>query len=197
MEVDATRESCCNCGVLFWITTDLYNELMRTKKWFYCPNGHAQAYSGKTDTQKLKDAEAKLSEQRDRTDNAWEATNSNGRNTAHQLRRIAGYKGQVAWVEFVQPFVVWDGAPCPIGSAMALLSKSYHGALDPVEGAVWRVERNKLIDPGKGGARAVVVDYLAKFVRPDKVDGMYLPALSGKSDVWNVEPESLFEGEDT
>jgi hypothetical protein len=37
----------------------------------------------------------------------------------------------------------------------------YHGALEPVEGAVWRVERD--------GA----VDFLAKYVRPFKVDGKY------------------------
>lgn len=37
----------------------------------------------------------------------------------------------------------------------------FHGALDPIEGAVWRVER-------KGA-----VDFLAKWVRPDKVDGTY------------------------
>lgn len=37
-----------------------------------------------------------------------------------------------------------------------------HGAMEPVEGAVWRVER-------KG-----VVDFLCKYVRPSKVDGKYL-----------------------
>ena len=39
-------------------------------------------------------------------------------------------------------------------------------ALDPVEGAVWRCERQ--------GA----VDFLGKYVRPDKIDGKYLPELS-------------------
>lgn len=52
-----------------------------------------------------------------------------------------------------------------------------YGALDPVEGAVWRVERN-----GK-------VDFLAKYVRPDKVDGAYFPELTGKPPVWNWTPE--------
>jgi hypothetical protein len=41
-----------------------------------------------------------------------------------------------------------------------------HGAVDPIEGYVWRVER-------KG-----VVDFLVKYVRPDKVDGLYLPEVS-------------------
>jgi len=49
----------------------------------------------------------------------------------------------------------------------------FHGALDPVEGAVWRVER-------KG-----VIDFLVKYVRPDKIDGDFLPEISGKEPVWN------------
>lgn len=49
----------------------------------------------------------------------------------------------------------------------------HHGALDPVEGAVWRVERK-----GK-------VDFLVKYVRPDKVDGVHLPEVSGVGPVWN------------
>lgn len=40
---------------------------------------------------------------------------------------------------------------------------SGHGAVDPVEGAIWRVER-------KGE-----VDFLAKFVRHEKEDGKYFP----------------------
>lgn len=49
----------------------------------------------------------------------------------------------------------------------------HHGALDAVEGAVWRVERQGL------------VLHRAKFVRPGKVDGAYLPENSGQSAVWN------------
>jgi hypothetical protein len=52
----------------------------------------------------------------------------------------------------------------------------HHGAVDPAEGAVWRVERK-----GK-------VDFLGKYVRPDKVDGVYLPEQSGKAPIWNWRP---------
>lgn len=55
---------------------------------------------------------------------------------------------------------------------LARLEPSGHGALDPVEGAVWRVER-------RGGG-----DFLAKYVRPDKTDGCYLPEVSGRAAVW-------------
>lgn len=51
-----------------------------------------------------------------------------------------------------------------------------HGAMDPVEGVVYRCERH-----GK-------VDFLAKWVRPDKVDGHFLPELSGGEPVWNWRP---------
>lgn len=51
----------------------------------------------------------------------------------------------------------------------------YHGALDPAEGAVWRVERE-----GK-------VDFLGKWVRGDKEDGKYFNEDHTKL-VWNWRP---------
>ena len=49
----------------------------------------------------------------------------------------------------------------------------FHGAVDKVEGAVWRVERKESFD------------FLAKYVRPNKSDGIYLPEVSGKEAIWN------------
>ena len=54
----------------------------------------------------------------------------------------------------------------------------FYGALDKIEGAVWRVER-------KG-----VFDFMCKYVRPDKEDGIYLPEISGKEPVWNWQPNN-------
>ena len=72
------------------------------------------------------------------------------------------------------PHLLHIGAPLSIEAAVKLLGDfGFHGAADPVEGAVWRVERK-----GK-------VDFLTKYVRPDKVDGCYLPEISGKEPVWN------------
>jgi hypothetical protein len=53
------------------------------------------------------------------------------------------------------------------------LQYGYHGALEPVEGAVWRVERDGL------------VDFLAKFVRHEKIDGKYLPNISNVEPIWH------------
>jgi len=61
-------------------------------------------------------------------------------------------------------------------------SSSPHGAIDPIEGAVWRVERM-----GK-------VDFLAKYVRADKTDGIYLPDVSGSPEVWNWRPSKRGAG---
>lgn len=72
---------------------------------------------------------------------------------------------------FMIPAVLAYSKPCPIDTAMKELGTyGYNGALEPVEGAVWRVETN--------GA----VNYLCKYVRPDKVDGKYL---SLNLPVWN------------
>jgi len=79
--------------------------------------------------------------------------------------------------ELVTPRVIHDGAPIAIEAVVRSLEPSGHGALDPVEGAVWRVERR--------GA----VDFLAKFVRSEKVNGAYLPEVSGAAAIWNWRPE--------
>lgn len=75
---------------------------------------------------------------------------------------------------FVIPRVIHHGGPVSIETILAVLEPSGHGAIDPVEGAVWRVER-------KG-----VVDFLGKYVRPEKVDGAYLPEVNGGVTTWNI-----------
>lgn len=75
------------------------------------------------------------------------------------------------------PWCINYGGPMPIEEAMYYVQmKNHHGALDTIEGVVYRVERH-----GK-------VDFLAKYVRPDKMDGFYLPEVSGKDAVWNWRP---------
>lgn len=62
-----------------------------------------------------------------------------------------------------------------------------HGALERAEGAVWRVERE-----GQ-------VKFLAKYVRADKIDGKYLPEVSGEQPVWhrlNSAVKNLQDGQD-
>lgn len=85
---------------------------------------------------------------------------------------------------FVLPRVLWIGPPIRVSAVEEILGTyGFHGAIDPTEGAVWRVERQ-----GK-------VDFLGKFVRPDKVDGKYLPELSGQEAVWNWRPGGGGQGD--
>lgn len=89
--------------------------------------------------------------------------------------------------DFVTPKVTHQGGALSIESALKSLGTyGFHGALDQVEGAVWRVERNK--EMGVKGERKWVVDFLVKYVRLDKVDGIYLEFVSGKPPVWNIYP---------
>lgn len=77
--------------------------------------------------------------------------------------------------EFVTPHVLSQGPAFAVEAALVALGEfGHHGALDEVEGAVWRVERN-----GK-------VDYLTKFVKPTKIDGKYFKEAYGE-DVWNTQ----------
>jgi len=81
---------------------------------------------------------------------------------------------------FVIPHVISDNGPISIEKAMKLLGKyGFHGATESVEGAVWRVERSILKDKQLGNiaGRKQQVDFLVKYVRPDKEDGKYLKQL--------------------
>lgn len=67
--------------------------------------------------------------------------------------------------------------PMSVKDAMSILKNSQHGALEPVEGAVWRVEK-------KGR-----VEYLVKWVRQDKEDGKYFPENNNGEYIWNEYPK--------
>jgi hypothetical protein len=61
---------------------------------------------------------------------------------------------------------------------MLLGEHGHHGAIDAPEGLVYRVE---------AGGRVVLV---AKWVRPDKVDGAYLPEKTGRAALYHWSCES-------
>jgi len=86
---------------------------------------------------------------------------------------------------FTVPHLLHRGEPLSIEAVMAMIGQyGFHGALDPVEGAMWRVERNKQIN-NNSSERVRVVDFLCKYVRPDKKDGSYLPSETNSEEVWN------------
>jgi RNA ligase len=75
------------------------------------------------------------------------------------------------------PAIVHRGAPITIDAACMLLGQhGRHGALDPPEGLVYRVEH------------AERVALVAKWVRPDKIDGAYLPENTGRDALYHWSP---------
>lgn len=76
---------------------------------------------------------------------------------------------------FTVPQLLSIGEPLPVSYMLELIKVSGHGAIDEVEGAIYRVERK-----GK-------VDFLCKYVHHNKQDGKYFSELTGTDPVWNAD----------
>jgi len=77
-----------------------------------------------------------------------------------------------------RPALLHDGGPIAVDDVMSRHGDGAFGADDP-EGVVYRVERMGEFD------------FMAKWVRPDKVDGKYLPGLTVSvtdTEIWNWRP---------
>jgi hypothetical protein len=48
-------EECCNCHMVFAMPNELVQQRQRDHQTFYCPNGHAQHYTGKSDVEQLRE----------------------------------------------------------------------------------------------------------------------------------------------
>ncbi len=70
---------------------------------------------------------------------------------------------------FVMPRLIHIGDSMSVEEMLRVLEPSGHGARGLAEGAIWRVER---FAPAR---KKTIVDFLAKYVRPEKEDGQYLP----------------------
>lgn len=82
---------------------------------------------------------------------------------------------RVKQYDFVTPNLIHHGGPCSIEKAMdALKDGGDHGAVDEVEGAIWRIERRG------------VVDFLTKFVKHNKQDGAYFAEVNNGMHTWNI-----------
>lgn len=63
--LDLFVSDCANCGIVFGIPKDLERRRRADKRAFYCPNGHNLVFGGKTDEQKLDEANARETALRD------------------------------------------------------------------------------------------------------------------------------------
>jgi elongation factor P hydroxylase len=99
VEQKLVTQECCyaGCGVLFAMTEDFDRARREDHRWWYCPNGHQQQYSGKTEAEKLKEQLAEERRQRQRAEQNiayWQDEASEHREKAeHERRRANGYKG--------------------------------------------------------------------------------------------------------
>ena len=98
---------------------------------------------------------------------------------------------RIGFGDFVFPHVIHRGDALSIERALEFLGEhGFHGAIDQVEGAVWRVETDRLF-PSDTTPRIPEVNFLVKYVRPDEEDGKYLPERSGNPPIYNFPPENL------
>ena len=84
---------CYSCHVQFAITTAMNAQRLQDKTSFWCPNGHGQAYTGKTDKQLLREAKEReaaeaqrAAEERRRAERA-EAALKKARDEANRLKK--------------------------------------------------------------------------------------------------------------
>lgn len=91
-------------------------------------------------------------------------------------------QARLAPAGFTLPGLLHRGAPLAVAEALARLAPAgRHGAIDPPEGAIWRLERRSA-----AGVRRV--ELIAKYVRHDKRDGAFLPENTGLPALWNWRP---------
>lgn len=96
--------------------------------------------------------------------------------TEHKRAPYLSVLERCRMVGFTVPKVLHAGpGALSVADALAALGEyGHHGALDPAEGCVWRVERRG------------VPDFLGKYVIPGKVDGRYLESVTGEGPVMNT-----------
>lgn len=82
--------ACYKCGVLFAVPDDVHDELHRTGRTFYCPNGHGQVYTDSTvaQLQKERDRNARLVSMLDQTRADRDAVERSRRAVKGQLTRV-------------------------------------------------------------------------------------------------------------
>ena len=91
-----------------------------------------------------------------------------------QMKAVAAKAG------LAPAYTLHDGGPLSVQQALSLIERGgFHGALDDVEGCVWRCERD-----GK-------FEFIAKFVRHEKQDGKYLEEFSGNQPIWFWKPAEI------
>jgi hypothetical protein len=88
-------ETCCSCGVQFAMTSEFQAERLKNRganNPFYCPNGHKQHYTGKSEADKLREQNAQLQTRIEMRDK-WLREERERKESAE--RRASAARGQV------------------------------------------------------------------------------------------------------
>lgn len=89
-----TSEECCGCGIVFAMPGDFMEQCRGNPgpqgKKFYCPNGHAQWYTGKTEAQKLREQLATVEQRAASRLAQLDQERASHQSTRNQLRSTKG-----------------------------------------------------------------------------------------------------------
>lgn len=100
----------------------------------------------------------------------------------HERLGYAALQTRLQRGNWQMPLCIHQGGALSVDEAIQKLGSGAYQAMDPVEGAIWRIERLH------GKTKKIHVDLIAKYVRPDKIDGRFLPEKTGASALWNWHP---------
>jgi hypothetical protein len=90
VSVEMIYQTCITCGVLFGLPANLDAEFRKNHKNFYCPNGHEQHYSGKSEAEKLRDEKVRLQSQLDQSQARADSWRARQEETERSLRSTKG-----------------------------------------------------------------------------------------------------------
>lgn len=86
-KVRLVTEECCNCGVVWAFPEEMQDKCLRDhSRRFYCPNGHSQFYTGKTEEQKLRE---RLEREQERARELETQKNRISSNYSRMRKRVA------------------------------------------------------------------------------------------------------------
>ena len=88
-DLDFSTVECCSCGVMFAMPQVLNESRLKDKNAFFCPNGHSQVYTGKTQ------AEKKVEELQKAIEESSNIIRTRGLVIQGLEGSISSYKGQV------------------------------------------------------------------------------------------------------
>lgn len=83
-------QDCCSCGMTFAVPTEFDRRRREDHKTFYCPSGHPQSYTGKSEEQKQRERAQLLERRLANRDEDLRAERAAHATTRHRLNATKG-----------------------------------------------------------------------------------------------------------